>query len=225
MVFAHGENGQSFLFNPGFRIETATFDPHFRILSARNNVKQQPCGDVKANELFPVYAVTWTQNNNHWLNFSIRQTNPGAAAETRALPVYIHFRGSGKDTALQVNGISQSLLRPGFKVDSVYISSPSCFITNRFTVESPGRNEQANIIRVFPVPVNDRLYISVKNPMDTRLNIRVFDASGKLVYRKEVLTEGRDELLEVPFTGLPGGTYLLKIQGEGRLNYVQKVLR
>ena len=180
------------------------------------------------DRLFPFYNIQWRQNANNWLYLEIKQANDSASAAGNNLPLYIHFSGNGRDTAIEIrnNGRhTNSWLYPGFKVNSVYVVT-SCFVSANYSITNPSVNAGINDIKIFPVPVTgSNLSVSLKNPTDKHLTISVYNAAGQLQFQQQQDTPGRDELFTIPFTHFSGGVYIIRLQSESAIKISRKVIR
>ena len=216
IVFDHSSDGQTFLTNPGFKADTAIFDPNLWIL-ATNSVKYVDCSAAINNKLFPFYNIQWTQNNNNWIHLAIDQSNHSATSIGENIPVNIHFTGNGKDSSIEIKNVRyaySSWLNIGFEVTNVYVSN-SCLIDNNYSIHGQRDNSGINEIKVYPVPVDDNaINISLNNPSDKQLSIRLFTASGQLIYKTTVPTPGRNELFKVPSAQLARGAYFITVESE-----------
>jgi hypothetical protein len=228
IVFNHIKSGQTFLANPGFKADTVIYDPHFWILSNHIATIPATCSSINSSDsLLPYYKVSWQQNTNQWITINVAQTNSAASVLAKNIPMYLHFTGNGKDTAILVNNISSPiLLNPGFKADNSFIVAGSCFLTNNYSIGTDNSSSIINDIRIFPIPVsNTALTISLKNPSFKKLNLSLFDAEGKRVYSSSVDIPGMDELITVPVLSLPKGVYVLRLSDENKWILTKKILR
>lgn len=228
LVFDNIRNGQTFLANPGFRADTAIVDPYYWILCQSNTLKKD-CSSMAGNDrLFPFYNIQWRQNANNWLYLEINQANDSASAAGNNLPLYIHFSGNGRDTAIEIKNnsrYSSSWLFPGFKVTLVYVAA-SCFMSANYSITNTTINAGVNDIKIFPVPVaGSNLSVSLKNPTDRHLTISVYTTTGQLLLQQQNQTPGRDELFTVPFTHISGGAYIIRLQSESAIKMSRKLIK
>ena len=227
IVFDNVQNGQTYLSNPGFKADTAIFDPDYWIL-CHSNTKQLTCtGSAGADKIFPLYKIEWFQNINNWIFVDITQSNAAATAAGNDIPGYLHFSGDGKDTTIivkNVRGHYSNWINAGFKVTNVFVTT-SCLMNMNYTVTSQANTPSANEIKIFPVPVNNNsLNISLKNPTDRSLSVIILNAAGQLVYQGKFDTPGRDEVFTIPATKFAKGVYFIKLQSESTIRITRKFI-
>ncbi|WCL80398.1 T9SS type A sorting domain-containing protein [Saprospira sp. CCB-QB6] len=68
-------------------------------------------------------------------------------------------------------------------------------------------------IRIFPNPASGNTQIDVLSTKERDLQIRVFDAIGKLVYEQDAQTQIGHRLIQLPAQDWPAGLYLIQIAG------------
>jgi hypothetical protein len=227
IVFDHQQDGQTFLANPGFKADTAIFDPSLWIL-ATNSVKQVNCSATVNDKLFPFYNIQWAQNSNNWIYLAVDQSNNSASPIGENIPMTIHFAGNGKDTTVEVKNIRymySSWLNIGFKVTNVYISS-SCLMENNYSINKQQDNSGINEIKIYPVPVTDGLvHIYLKNPSDKQMLISLYNIAGQIIYRKSFSTPGKNERFDIPVSNLSEGIYIVKLKSETSINFSSKIIK
>jgi hypothetical protein len=77
-------------------------------------------------------------------------------------------------------------------------------------------------VKVYPNPASDYINISFAEPLDTKVNLFLLDAQGKL-FKTEVIEPATTET-QLNFQDLPSGVYLLKLV-KGKLSNVYKVVK
>jgi len=228
IVFNNTLNGQAFLANPGFKADTAIVDPYFWILCI-NSTQHTACNGVSTSDpTFPFYNITWSQNANNWTNITINQVNKVALPAAENIPLYLHFSGNRKDTSFEIKNIRYSLntwFNTGFRAANVFIST-SCLADQHYSLTNQTDNASANEIKIFPVPATgSNVNISLKNPTDKKLSIRLYNVAGQLITEKMMDTPGRNELFTLPVAQLARGTYFIKLAGESTLKTTRKIIR
>jgi len=228
IVFDHQRNGQTFLANPGFKADTAIFDPYYWLL-CRDTIYRKVCtGTAGSDKIFPYYNIQWSQNSNNWSYVSIVQANNAATPQAENIPLYLHFSDNGKDTAIEIKKIrytSANWYNIGFKATRVFVST-SCLMENNYNLLNSPDSENKNDIRVFPVPATgDYVNVSLKNPSGTQLSIMLYSSTGQLLYQQKNDTPGRDELFTINISKLPRGNYILRLLNEASLKFSRKIIR
>lgn len=228
IVFSHTQNGQTYLADPGFKADTAIFDPNFWIL-AKSSVQHTACSAAgTGDKLFPYYNITWLQNTNNWTYISIDQTNSSAVTAAENIPFYLHFTGNGKDTSIEIKNIRYKFnawFNTGFAATSVYVTT-SCLTAGNYKITKQSDAGSPNEINLFPVPATANLLnISLKNPTDKQLSIALYNASGQLISQRTVATPGRNELFTLPVYHLPKGIYFVKLQSDAAIKTTRRITR
>ncbi len=228
IVFNNIQPGQTFLANPGFKADTAIFDPYFWIL-AKSTVQHSACDGVQAGDkIFPNYSITWSQNANNWTLINVQQTNTAALSGAENIPLYLHFAGNGRDTSIEIKNIRYSFstwFNTGFKATNVFIST-SCLTDKNYTLTNSSGDALPNELKIYPVPATgSTINISLKNPTDKHLFIRLYNASGQLINQKTVETPGRDEVFTLPVHNLARGFYFIKLESESAIRATRKITR
>ena len=72
-------------------------------------------------------------------------------------------------------------------------------------------NNYAAKLKVYPNPVNDRLQVLFNIQNSTKVNVRITDAAGKIVYNDEMITTPYDNSITINVSGLPKGIYYLQL--------------
>lgn len=79
----------------------------------------------------------------------------------------------------------------------------------------------AEEITIYPNPVHDRMYVTVRNALYTSLKVSLLNYLGQEVLATEA---AGDENMDIQLPDLSPGTYLLKISLDDRKQFVRKVL-
>ena len=74
------------------------------------------------------------------------------------------------------------------------------------------------------VSAPDDVKISIKNPSSKKLSVQLMNALGQIVVIKNILTPGRDELINISLRHLPQGIYWLKVGNEGNIEMIKKIV-
>jgi len=179
-------------------------------------------------EGYPSYQLTWSQNINHWTKVKLKQTTSHPSVSFYDMPVALKFKNASRDTIIvvthQFSG-QEFTINPGFAADTVLIDPELHLITKNNTVTKEETNGAANQLKLYPNPAPENLFISIVNPTDKKLSIRLYNTIGQLVYRKEHELSGNDEILNIPTQRFAKGVYYLKLRGEKSIDIVQKIMR
>lgn len=179
-------------------------------------------------EGFPSYQLTWSQNLNHWAKVKLKQTTSHPSVSFYDMPVPIQFKNATRDTIIVVNhqySGQEFSVNVGFQADTVLFDPGMKLLSKNNTVAKDQANVEANQLKIYPNPAPDRLFISLINPTDKKMSIRLYNNIGQLVYRKDLDMPGHDEILDIPMMRFAKGVYYLKLRGEKSIDIVQKIMR
>jgi aminopeptidase N len=185
--------------------------------------------DWYEGEGFPSYHLGWTVNNNNWIKINLNQTTSHPSVSFFEMPVPVLLRQGSRDTTIVLNHTINNQdfwINPGFIPDEVIIDPELWLLSANNTVEkiSPATvdNDQ---VQVFPNPVKDNLHLSFANPTGKKLQVRIINGAGQLVYSHEYEMPGRDENIEIPFRALSKGVYWLQVNSDNGVKVTKKVLK
>lgn len=176
----------------------------------------------------PHYKAEWSQNSNNWVNVKLLQSTTHPSVTFFDMPVTLLLRGASQGKSYKVehyyNGQEFSF-DPGFAVDTVIIDPNYEILSLIRTSVKKNSSTVANEVKVYPNPSPGQLYISLNNPTDKKLYLRLFNTLGQLVWQKDMDTPGNNEIITIPATMLAKGTYLLHIRSEKSIKMVRKIIR
>ncbi|MFM9909436.1 MAG: T9SS type A sorting domain-containing protein, partial [Chitinophagaceae bacterium] len=144
------------------------------------------------------------------------------------MPVTLLLRGAsqGKSYVVDHQYSGQEFsINPGFIVDTVIIDPELSILTKIKKATKKVTTTSTNEVKIFPNPSPGELYISLLNPTDKKLYIRLYNSIGQLVFQKDIETSGNDELIAIPATSLAKGTYMLQVRSEKAIKMVKKIVR
>lgn len=184
--------------------------------------------DWYEGEGFPSYQVQWSINTHNWVKIKLNQTTSHPSVSFYEMPVPIQFKGAGKDSTLVLNHTQNGeefLINTGFTADSAFFDPQGWLLSDKNTViktisEAVNNNE----IKIFPNPGAGNLFVSLINPTGKRVAFQLLNASGQLLYKKEIEITGRDELIQIPSYQFPAGIYWVRVKGDN-FNVVKKVVK
>ena len=167
------------------------------------------------DEYYPAYQYNYIQNENHSINFTIKQTQDELGRRpVFEMPVRIRFNySSGGDTTITLwndEQLQYYYLELPEEINSVSFDPEKWILrTATYTpglpvgIESIPANSQ---IKIFPNPNKGKFIIG--SPGLSNSNIKIHDVHGKLVY---TITASKDrEILDL--THLPEGVYFVCIE-------------
>ena len=178
---------------------------------------------------YPSYQVEWTTNKNNWVKLKLNQTTSHASVPFFEMPVPVLLRKGNQDTTVVLNHTrsgEEFWVNAGFVPDTVVFDPQLWLLSDKNTVSKiPSASEKANDIKIYPNPVADNIRIAFNNPTTGKLNLRIINAAGQLVFRQDVTTSGRDEFIEIPARQLSKGIYWLEIKGDDGFKIMKELLK
>jgi aminopeptidase N len=178
-------------------------------------------------EGYPSYKLTWSQNANLWAKIKLAQTTSHTSVSFFDMPVAVQFKNATRDTTVildhQYSGQEFSV-NIGFKADTVLIDPKLWLISKENSTLKETNDQSVNQLKIYPNPSPEKLFISLNNPTDTRMNLQLFNSIGQLVYSKEITLPGRNELLEIPVQHFARGIYYLRLKSTV-FNITRKIMR
>ena len=143
------------------------------------------------------------------------------------MPVTIVAKGGTQEQKFVVdhrqNG-QEFWLDAGFVVDTIMIDPDLWILSKVKTSKKINTSTTPDEIKVFPNPAPDDVKISIKNPSSKKLSVQLMNALGQIVVIKNILTPGRDELINISLRHLPQGIYWLKVGNEGNIEMIKKIV-
>lgn len=148
-------------------------------------------GQFKANHKYRVTRGTWINNSCTWEQISKT----------------IHLCTSCKSS----DG------KPVFVIEKDDSAPDYSYLMNNQTSSSKNNNYS---LYIFPNPSNGLLNINLKNALDAKYNIEVFDVFGKLIYKNDVLNiTGSEFNTEINLTdlNLSNGLYMINVSSDNQM--------
>ncbi|HYC27185.1 MAG TPA: M1 family aminopeptidase, partial [Chitinophagaceae bacterium] len=173
------------------------------------------------------YNAEWSQNNNNWVKLKLNQTTSHPSVSFYAMPVTLEFISANKRQKVVVDhkySGQEFNIQLDFKADSVAIDPDLWILAKTKTSKKMNASLQPDIIQLYPNPSPGNTVLSLQNPTGSRLYVRVMSASGQLVYKNDISTNGQDEKISLPIDHLPRGTYMVDIRNDKGLKLIKKVL-
>jgi hypothetical protein len=102
-------------------------------------------------------------------------------------------------------------------INEMRASNGQYVITNGFLqstdggVSNPSRRFSDDEIRVLPNITDDKVEVSLFTRQQGKLVLQVFDANGRVVFQKKLVSYGTASLERIALRSLAAGTYFLKI--------------
>lgn len=173
------------------------------------------------------YHAEWSQNNNLWVKLKLNQTTSHPSVSFYDMPVVIEFRSATKTKQVRVehqfNGQEFSI-RLDFTPDTVVIDPDLWVLAKEKTSKKIATSTQPDIIRLYPNPAPRNTLLTWQNPTGNKLSVRLLNAAGQLLYKKDIPVTGRDEAITIPLEHRPKGMYLVDVRNDKGLKEIKKIL-
>lgn len=164
----------------------------------------------------PSYTVKWSQNKNNWAKITVNQITSHASVSFFEMPLPLKFRSGLREKTVVVNNTKSNDIfweEIGFKADTVIIDPDYWILTrNNVSIKEAALSGPDNEIKVYPLPTSStNITISIKNPIEKTMMVRIFNTAGQLVSQQQINTPGRDEEFQINISKLSAGVYLLRV--------------
>jgi aminopeptidase N len=173
------------------------------------------------------YQAEWSQNNNLWVKLKLNQTTSHPSVSFYDMPVQLEFRSATKKKLVtvehQYNGQEFSI-QLDFVPDTVVIDPDLWVLAKDRTSKKIATSTTPDVIQLYPNPAPRNALLTWQNPTGNKLSIRLLNAAGQLLYRKEITVTGRDESISIPLEHRPKGMYVLDIRNDKGLMQIKKIL-
>ena len=177
---------------------------------------------------YPSYTVKWTQNKNNWAKILVSQITSHPSVSFFEMPLALKFKSGIQEKTVVVNNTKNNELfweDIGFEADTVIIDPEYWVLTkNNVSVKEPALSGPGNEIKVYPVPASSNITLSIKNPVEKTMALRIFNTAGQLVSQQQINTPGRDEEIHINISKLAAGVYLLRIDA-GDLKTTRPIIK
>ena len=177
-------------------------------------------------EGYPTYEIIWSQSPDKVLSVQLSQITSHESVDFFEMPVPMQFMGGGESVTLTFN---HEFNGQTFYVPLDFTIETSTFDPERWLVAhsgiTVGTREQLlpkNTVYLSPNPANEYAEISLTNLSLKIEAIRIFDASGKLVFENEYPNVLRTS---VDITPLAAGNYAVEVltkEGIGILKMIKQ---
>ena len=143
------------------------------------------------------------------------------------MPVTLEFRSATKKQKVAVDhrySGQEFNIQLDFKPDSVAIDPDLWILAKDRISKKLAGPSQPDIIQLYPNPAPGNATLLLQNPTGGKLFVRMLNAAGQLVFKKDISTNGQDEKISLPIDHLPRGVYMLDIRNDKGLKQIKKIL-
>ncbi len=177
---------------------------------------------------YPTYNVEWQQLGNDHVKIKVNQTTSDPSVSFFELPVALQFKNATQEKTIIVDNKFNGEIffeQMGFIADTVIIDPAYWLITKNNTSQKVVDNTSAqNIIEVFPSPFINSFNVYIRNFSFPKTDLKMFDATGKLVYKKSVSLSG-SSFTEINTQQFAKGIYILKVEAGNSFKFAKKILK
>lgn len=164
----------------------------------------------------PSYIVKWVQNKNNWARINVDQTTSHSSVAYFEMPLALKFKKGAQEKTVVVNNTKANEVfweEIGFAADTMIIDPDFWVLSgNNVSIKEAALLGPENEVKVYPVPATTtHVTLSLKNPVEKKMTLRIFNAAGQLVSQQQIETPGRDEEIQINVSKLSAGVYLLRI--------------
>jgi aminopeptidase N len=180
-------------------------------------------------EGWPIYNVKWYNNNNGWLNIKVGQTQSHPSVSFFEMPLRVQFKNATQDTTLVLD-VQQNGQVFGAKInfipDTVLIDPDLWLLSKNNTTQKLATPSAKDVIQIYPNPSSgDNWNILIKNPSAKNYEVRLMNALGQTIYRKDMITNGADLFMPIPNHTLAMGIYNIVVSNSGNKLSSQQVVK
>lgn len=181
-------------------------------------------------EGYPNYHADWYQvSGSPWVTVKLNQTTSHTSVPFYDMPVMLELRGA-TDTVRVVADHRFSgqvfSFNPGFAVDTIVID-PDIWILarTRTSAKSGVPLLPPDDIQLYPNPSPGDATFRLRNASGNRLSLRLFNAAGQLLFRRDIVTApGAEVQVPIPFAKYPRGVYVLQIRNDKELKVLRRIV-
>ena len=179
-------------------------------------------------EGFPAYNVQWSQIGSNYVKIKMNQTTSHPSVNFFELPVALKFKNATQEKTIVVDNKTNGEIfykSIGFIADTVLVDPDYWLITKNNTTQKIIDNSgPQNVIQVFPNPVQEQLFVYLKNYSPPFANIYLYNNIGQVLYKKLLSVNG-SEFIEIPFGNIAKGIYFIKVGSGKDIMFVKKILK
>jgi aminopeptidase N len=174
-------------------------------------------------EGYPIYSITWEQNDNMLSINSIQATSmPSVTPFFKMHMPYKLFFADGTDTTLHLLQDSPEIeynLTLAKSIDSIQLDPEKWVLKKVEFMSSIQESIKNHDFKISPNPANDKIFINFSNNDETEYSLSIFKISGELISKHEI-NESKNQ---IDLNAIPAGLYLIRISGK-ETYYLSKLI-
>ncbi len=180
-------------------------------------------------EGYPSFHVQWNQNKNNWAKVKVVQTTSHPSVTFYKTPLPITFKNATQQKTIVVQcntNNDETWVNVGFAADTVLVDIEKQLVSkNNSTIKTNAASINSNDIQLYPNPVQNKLFVSIKNPQFNNITIKIFNNLGQVLQQQLFTTLGQDELLQIPFSKFSKGLYFVELSDGTTFKLVKKIVK
>jgi aminopeptidase N len=166
-------------------------------------------------EGYPSYNVQWSQLGSSKVKITMSQVTSHASVSFFEMPVALKFKNATQEKTVIVNNTfnNQDFVQQiGFIADTVLVDPEYWIISkNNTTQKTVISNTGEGIADIYPNPVTSPLNFYLHDFAAANADIRVLNANGQLLYRKNLPLINGTEFLQLNTNHWARGLYFVQI--------------
>lgn len=167
-------------------------------------------------EGYPSYTLSYDQNSNNLISFSLSQSQSHSSVSFFEMPVPVLFKNASQDTLLVFDHTFSGQLftaQLNFKVDSVIIDPDNWIVCNQNVVSTTAEIGNANHqIKLFPNPAKELLTMTIPRQSNKEVkSIHVFGCDGKIVDFTLLNKQNNENVVLLDVSALSKGLYFINM--------------
>ncbi|MEP6594961.1 MAG: M1 family aminopeptidase [Ginsengibacter sp.] len=178
---------------------------------------------------YPSYNVEWNQLGTNYVKIKISQTTSHQSVNFFEMPVPLLFKNATQQKTVIIENKSNDEVfykNIGFIADTVLIDPEYWLISrnNRSKKIADSLSGQ-NIIQVFPNPIQNQLFVYLKDFADPKATINIYNTAGQLIYQRKITVYNNSYFQEINSAGYQSGAYFIKIQSANKIIFTKKIIK
>lgn len=179
-------------------------------------------------EGFPSYNIQWEPIGKDYVKIKVGQVTSHPSVSFFALPVALQFKNATQQKTIVVDNKTNGEIffkNIGFVADTVIIDPDYWLITRNNTskkvIDNPPGKDQ---VQIFPNPIRDNFYVYLQNFSGSKVSIKVFDATTRLMWKEQLQIQG-SLFKEINSQSFARGIYFIKIETNDGFKTTRRVIK
>lgn len=176
---------------------------------------------------YPSYTVKWSQIGNNYVKINLSQVTSHPSVSFFNMPVALQFKNATRQKTVVIDSKTNADIffkNIGFIADTVIVDPEYWIISRNNSSQKVVDLAATNTIQVFPNPVQDQLFVYLRNYNLPNASVNIYNSTGQLVYRKNISVNG-SAFEEIPFQTFSRGMYIIKVQSGSDIKFIKKLVK